>query len=105
MPETAVIIGLAALVYLVTNIAKDYEDEETEMNKGLFLLSMIMVIGLEYAGYGIAKANSLSNAADAFLVALLITSIAFIVLLAKLAAFMRDNQKENGKLEGLTSGR
>jgi len=105
LPETAVIIGLAALVYLVTNIAKDYEDEDTEMNKGLFLLSMIMVIGLEYAGYGIATANSLDNAATAFLVALLITSIAFVVLLARLVSYMRDNMKEQGKLEGLTNGR
>lgn len=101
MPETAVIIGLAALVYLVKDIAKDYEDENTEMNKGLFLLTMLMVIGLEYAGYGIAQANSLNNAADAFLVALLITSIAFVTLLVKLVSFMRAKTKQEGKLQGL----
>jgi len=101
LPETAVIIGLAALVYLVKDIAKDYEDEETEMNKGLFLLTMLMVIGLEYAGYGIAQANSLSNAADAFLVALFITSIAFVTLLVKLVSFMRAKTKQEGKLQGL----
>lgn len=101
MPETAVIIGLAALVYLVKDIAKDYEDENTEMNKGLFLLTMLMVVGLEYAGYGIAQANSLNNAADAFLVALLITSLAFVTLLVKLVSFMRAKTKQEGKLEGL----
>lgn len=94
--ETAVIIGLASLTYLMSKLANDFENTKEQANKALFGLAVIFVIGLEYAGYGIAQANNLPKAVDSYLVALLITVLAFAGFIVKLFQAYREDNKEEG---------
>jgi len=99
--ELGLIAGLGIIAYMLVEIAEEIEDSETEINQGIFVLSMIFIIGLEYTGYGIAKTGGYSNAETAYLAALLVTMLSFIGIIAQFANNLLDKTREEDALESL----
>lgn len=80
--ELGLIAGLGIIAYVLIEIAEEVENAETQINQGIFTLSLLFMIALEYTAYGIAQSQSFANAQKAYLVALLITTVSFLGLLA-----------------------
>lgn len=97
--ETALMIGLATVVYLTIKLAKELEEAETHLNQGLFVGSMLFLIGMLYTGYGIASNASILEAERAYLASLILVAIAFIGLVIRLLQKYKKNQDES-ELEG-----
>lgn len=98
----ALVTGLGVIVYLVHKAATEFEEEEKQINKLLYTLSLLPVIGLEWTAYGIAQSNGYSNGETAYLVALLFTSLAFTGLMLKTVEdVVRDVKEDDSKVDGL----
>lgn len=98
--ELAMIIGLGLVAYMTLRINEKFKESETMMEEAVNLLSMFFLIGLEYTGYGISTNHSLSNASDAYLVALMITVVIFLALLVKLVQRYWVETRDNSEMEG-----
>lgn len=99
--ELGLIAGLGIIAYVLIEIAEEVEDAETEINQGIFTLSLLFMIALEYTAYGIAQSQGFGNAETAYLVALFITSLSFLGLLAQLAQTIIDKTNDNNAMEDL----
>lgn len=97
--ETALIIGLSTVVYLTIKLAKELEEADTQLNQGLFVGSMLFLIGMLYTGYGIAIDASIQEAERAYLASLILVSIAFIGLVIRLVQKYKA-AKEESELTG-----
>jgi uncharacterized membrane protein YhdT len=99
--ELGLIAGLGIIAYVLIEIAEEVEDSESQINQGIFTLSLFFMIGLEYTAYGIAQSQGFGNAEIAYLVALLITSISFLGLLAQLVQGVLQKTNDKSALESL----
>jgi len=99
--ETALMIGLATVVYLTIKLAKELEEAETQLNQALFTGSMLFLIGMLYTGYGIAVDTSIMEAERAYLGSLILVTTAFIGLIVRLFQKYRA-KKEKSELEGFS---
>lgn len=100
--EFALVSGLGIIAYLLVEIAEEVQDSESEINQGIFLLSVLFVISLEWAAYGIAQNQGFGNAELAYLVALFITLLAFLGLAAEFTLSMIAKIREdNSELKSL----
>jgi len=99
--ELALVSGLGIIAYVLIQIAEEVEDAETEINQGIFTLSLLFMIALEYTAYGVAQTQDFGNAETAYLVALFITSLSFLGLLARFAQAMLDKTSDNNAMEDL----
>ena len=99
--QLALVSGLGIIAYVLIQIAEEAEDAETQINQGIFTLSLLFMIGLEYTAYGIAQNQGLGNAETAYLVALLITSLSFLGLLAQLIQDIMEKAGEDDPMEDL----
>lgn len=97
--ETALVIGLATVVYLTIKLAKELEEAETQLNQGLFVGSMLFLIGLLYTGYGIAQNSAVVEAERAYLASLVLVVLAFFGLMLRLLQKYKA-EKEESELEG-----
>lgn len=102
--ETAAIIGLAVLPFLVILVLREFRQAQNMIDEAILTLTILFIIGLEYAGYGIAQSNTLGNAADAYLVALLITVLVFFGIVIELARKYK-NENQEGSLGGFSLSR
>jgi len=98
--ELAMITGLGIIAFILIKLAKEIEDAETQINQGLFTLSILFMVGLEYTAYGIAQSQNLQNAELAYLAALLITLLAFFGLLAQFVGKIKEKAGSD-EMEGL----
>jgi len=99
--QLALVSGLGIIAYVLIQIAEEAEDAETQINQGIFTLSLLFMIGLEYTAYGIAQNQGLGNAEIAYLVALLITSLSFLGLLGQLIQDIMEKAGEDDPMEDL----
>lgn len=97
--ETALVLGLGTVVYLTIKLAKELEEADTQINQGLFVGSMLFLIGLLYTGYGIAQESVYAEAERAYLASLILVTITFIALMVRLFQRYRD-QKSSSDLGG-----
>lgn len=98
--ELALISGLGIIAYVLINLATKIEEEETTINQGIFTLSLLFMVLLEWTGYGIAQSQGFGNAEIAYLVSLVLTLLAFIGLIAHLLQGIRNKSNED-QMEGL----
>lgn len=99
--ELGLIAGLGIIAYILIEIAEEVEDAESQINQGIFTLSLVFMIGLEYTAYGIAQSQGFGNAETAYLAALLITSVSFLGLLALFAQGILEKAGSEDELENL----
>jgi len=99
--ELGLIAGLGIIAYVLIEIAEEVEDAETQINQGIFTLSLIFMIGLEYTAYGIAKSQGFGNAEKAYLVALFITSLSLVGLLVLFAQGIMEKAGDKDHMEDL----
>lgn len=99
--ELGLISGLGIIAYVLIQIAEEAEDSESQINQGIFTLSVFFILGLEYTAYGIAQSQSFLNAETAYLVALIITSVAFLGLLAQFTQNILNKTSDSDELENL----
>jgi len=99
--ELALVSGLGILGYILIQISQKFEDAETQVNQGIFTLSVLFMIGLEYTAYGIAQSQGFANAEIAYLVALFITGISFLGLLARFVQSVLDKAGDDDVMEDL----
>ena len=99
--ELALVSGLGIIAYILIQIAEEAENAETQINQGIFTLSLLFMIGLEYTAYGVAQNQGLGNAEIAYLVALLITSLSFLGLLGQLIQDIVEKAGEDDPMEDL----
>jgi len=99
--ELGLIAGLGIIAYVLIQIAEEVEDAETQINQGIFTLSLLFMIALEYTAYGIAKTQGFGNAETAYLVALFITSISFLGLLTQFAQAILEKTGEDNAMDNL----
>ena len=99
--EFGLIAGLGIIAYVLIEIAEEVEDSESQINQGIFTLSLFFMIGLEYTAYGIAKTHNFSNAEIAYLVALLVTTVSFLGLLAHLVQGILEKTSDNSAMNSL----
>lgn len=97
--ETALMLGLATVVFLVVKLAKELEEADTQINKALFVGSNLFLIGMLYTGYGIAQSTSIVEAERTYLAALVLVAAVFVGLLVRLFQKYRKD-KEKTELEG-----
>ena len=99
--ELAAVSGLGIIAYVLIQIAQKVEESESQINQGVFTLSLFFMIGLEYAAYGIAGSHSLENAEIAYLAALLVTVVCFLGLLAHLVQGILEKTSDNSEMDSL----
>lgn len=94
--ELAMITGLGLVAFLALKISNRFKEAESMMEEGTALLSMLFLVGLQYAGHGIASSNAFSNAQDAYLVGLLVTVTLFTGLMIELILnYWNQTQEDN----------
>lgn len=98
--ELGLIAGLGIIAYVLINLATRIEEEETTVNQGIFTLSLLFMILLEWTAYGFAKTQGFSNAETAYLASLVLTLIAFIGLITHLLQGIKEKSGED-EMEGL----
>lgn len=99
--ELGLIAGLGIIAYLLVEIAEEVQDSDSEINQGIFTLSVFFIIGLEWTAYGIAQSQDFQNAEIAYLVALVITLISFLGLIAVFGQGLLEKSRDNDEMEGL----
>lgn len=99
--ELGLIAGLGIIAYVLIEIAEEVEDAETQINQGIFTLSLLFMISLEYTAYGIAQSQGFANAEKAYLVALLITTLSFLGLLALFVQGMLEKAGKDDFMDNL----
>jgi len=99
--ELGLIAGLGIIAYVLIEIAEEVEDSESQINQGIFTLSLFFMIGLEYTAYGIAKTQGFGNAETAYLAALLITGVSFLGLLGHLVQGVMSKTSDSSEMESL----
>lgn len=99
--ELGLIAGLGIIAYVLIQIAEEVEDSESQINQGIFTLSVFFMIGLEYTAYGIAQSQGFGNAEIAYLVALLVTSISFLGLLGHLVQTILEKASDDSVMDSL----
>jgi len=99
--ELGLIAGLGIIAYVLIQIAEEVEDAESQINQGIFTLSLLFMVGLEYTAYGIAQTQGFENAEIAYLAALLITSVSFLGILGHLVRGVIAKSKDKDELDGL----
>jgi len=99
--ELGLIAGLGIIAYVLIEIAEEVEDSESQINQGIFTLSLFFMIGLEYTAYGIAESQGFGNAEIAYLAALLITGVSFLGLLGHLVQGVMSKTSDSSEMESL----
>lgn len=99
--EFGLIAGLGIIAYVLIDIAEEVEDSESQINQGIFTLSLFFMIGLEYTAYGIAKSQGFGNAETAYLSALLITAVSFLGLLGQLVQAVLEKTNDSSAMDSL----
>lgn len=99
--ELGLISGLGIIAYVLIEIAEEVEDSESQINQGIFTLSLFFMIGLEYTAYGIAQSQGFANAQIAYLVALLVTSVSFMGLLGHLVQGVLEKTSDSSVMDSL----
>ena len=99
--ELGLIAGLGIIAYVLIEIAQEVEDSESQINQGIFTLSLFFMIGLEYTAYGIAQTQDFGNAEIAYLVALLVTSVSFVGLLGHLVQGILEKAGDDSVMDSL----
>lgn len=101
--ELAMVLGLASVAFMALKINEKFKESESMIEEAVSLLSMLFLIGLQYAGYGISKSQSLSNSRDAYLVGLMVTIFIFLALFVKLTLRYWNETQDNSTLSGFTN--
>jgi len=99
--ELGLIAGLGIIAYVLIEVAEEVEDSDSQINQGIFTLSLFFMIGLEYTAYGIAQSQGFGNAEIAYLVALLVTSISFLGLLGHLVQGVLEKTSDQSMMDDL----
>jgi len=99
--ELGLIAGLGIIAYVLIQIAEKVEDSNSEINQGIFTLSLFFIIALEYTAYGIAQNQGFGNAELAYLVALLVTGVSFLGLLGMLVQGILEKTGDNSMMDSL----
>jgi len=99
--ELGLIAGLGIIAYVLIEIAEEVEDSESQINQGIFTLSLFFMIALEYTAYGIAQSQGFQNAETAYLVALLITGVSFLGLLGQLVQAVMQKTSDKSVMDNL----
>ena len=99
--ELGLIAGLGIIAYVLIEIAEEVENSESQINQGIFTLSLFFMIGLEYTAYGIAQTQDFGNAEIAYLVALLVTSVSFLGLLGHLVQGILEKAGDDSVMDSL----
>jgi len=101
--QLAAVTSLGLTVYMVHKVAEEFiEEDQEDMTRLMYTLSMLPVIGLNWTGYGIAQNQSLTNAEQAFIVS---TLFSCLVLVGMIALFTKkiiaDVKSSNGRPDTL----
>lgn len=97
--ETALIIGLASVVYLTIKLVKELEEAENSLRQGSLVGSMLFLISLLYTGYGIAQGTSVGEAERAYLASLILVVVVFLGLVTRLFQKYKKSASQS-ELEG-----
>jgi uncharacterized membrane protein YhdT len=99
--ELGLIAGLGIIAYVLIEVAEEVEDSDSQINQGIFTLSLLFMIGLEYTAYGIATDQGFANAEIAYLVALLVTGISFLGMLGHLVQTVMEKTSDKSVMDNL----
>lgn len=93
--ELALISGLGIIAYILIKLATKIEEEDTTVNQGIFALSLLFMILLEWTAYGFAQSQGFGNAVTAYLAALVLTLLGFIGMMAHLVQGIREKSGQD----------
>jgi len=102
--ELGVMFGLTAMPFILYKLLEEFQESERMETEAFLVISTMFPVSMMYTGYGIADANSLSNAANAYLVALLVTVVFFLYLLIELVRMYRAQTREDNEFGYFNQG-
>jgi len=98
--ELALVSGLGIIAAVLIKLATRIEEEDTTINQGIFTLSLLFMVLLEWTAYGFAQSQGYSNAVTAYLAALVLTLLGFIGMMTHLVQGIREKSGEDA-MDGL----
>lgn len=102
--ELAMITGLGITSFMTVKLLQKFRESNTMVEEAVNTLSIFFIIGLEYAAYGLADSNGLTNSKDAYIIALLITVLIFMSMLVRLVIRYWNQTKEDNEFGYFQNG-
>jgi len=94
--ELAAVAGLGLVAWMTLKLVKFFKESDSMEDAAVALLSMLFIIGVEVTGWEIADtATGFTLAANAYLVALMVSTLTFLLVLIKLVEMYWTKSRED----------